>query len=45
MSADLILTNARIRTLDDSCPSAEAMAIEDGRVVAVGRPEDVEPVR
>ena len=45
MSADLILTNARIRTLDDSCPRAEAMAIEDGRVVAVGRPEDVEPVR
>src|SRR5450830_620018 len=45
MSADLILTNARIRTLDDSCPSAEAMAIEDGRVVAVGRAEDVEPVK
>ena len=34
--ADLIVTNARIYTVDDNRPLAEAMAIRDGRVVFVG---------
>ena len=34
--ADLIVTNARIHTVDDSRPFAEAMAIRGGRVLFVG---------
>ncbi|MDQ3696869.1 MAG: amidohydrolase [Gemmatimonadota bacterium] len=34
--ADLIVTNARIYTAEDTRPIAEAMAITDGRVVFVG---------
>jgi predicted amidohydrolase YtcJ len=34
--ADLIVTNARIYTVDDNRPMAEAMAIRDGRVIFVG---------
>ena len=33
---DLIIFNARITTLDRSRPSAEAVAIRDGRFLAVG---------
>ena len=37
MSAkDLIIVNARITTLDRQNPSAEALAIRDGRFLAVG---------
>jgi predicted amidohydrolase YtcJ len=39
--ADLILENARVRTLDDARPSAEAVAIADGMVVVVGDRHDV----
>lgn len=35
-TADLILTNARIYTVDDGRPVAEAMAIRAGRVLFVG---------
>src|SRR5207249_3800067 len=34
--ADLLLTNARIVTLDDRHPEARALAIRDGRVLALG---------
>ncbi|HUD30108.1 MAG TPA: amidohydrolase [Novosphingobium sp.] len=34
--ADLILTNARVYTVDTAKPWAEAVAIRDGRIVAVG---------
>jgi predicted amidohydrolase YtcJ len=34
--ADLIVRNARITTLDPTRPSAAALAVRDGRVVAVG---------
>ncbi len=34
--ADLIVTGARIYTVDDSRPTAEALAIRDGRVLFVG---------
>lgn len=37
-----ILHNARIHTLDRSRPQASAIAVDDGRVVAVGGPEVLE---
>ena len=39
--ADLILTAGRVYTLDESMPWAEAVAIRDGRIAAVGTDEDV----
>jgi len=35
-AADLVVTNARIHTVDDNRPVAEAMAIRGGRVLFVG---------
>jgi len=35
-SADLIVTNARIYTVDENRPMVDAMAIKDGRVMATG---------
>ncbi|MYS43793.1 amidohydrolase family protein, partial [Streptomyces sp. SID5998] len=40
-AADTILTGARIRTLDPDRPSAHAVAVKDGRIVAVGDAADV----
>ena len=40
--ADMILTNGKIVTLDDSQPEAEALAVKDGRVVAVGSSADIQ---
>lgn len=34
--ADLVITNARVYTVDDANPWAEAVAIKDGKIVAVG---------
>jgi len=34
--ADLLVTNARVHTLDERQPRAEAFAVRDGRFVAVG---------
>src|SRR5690349_7816632 len=34
--ADLIVTNARIYTVDDTRPMAEALAVRGGRVLFVG---------
>src|SRR5208283_231692 len=39
--ADLILFNGRITTLDRHVPEAEAVAVRDGRFVAVGSTSDV----
>src|SRR5687768_4752942 len=36
VTADLILTNARIASLDQRNPHAEAVAIKDGKFLAVG---------
>ena len=36
MQADLIVTNAKVLTMDAGCPRAEAVAIRAGRVQAVG---------
>ena len=41
MTRDLVLTNARIATLDRSNPEAEALAIRDGRFLAVGSEAEV----
>lgn len=35
-SADMILLNGKVTTLDRQCPEAEAVAIRDGRFLAVG---------
>jgi predicted amidohydrolase YtcJ len=39
--ADLILTNGRFHTLDRSNPQADAVAVADGRFLAVGNAADV----
>lgn len=44
-AADLILTNARVYTVDDRQPWAEAVAIDDGRIVAVGSAAEVAKAR
>lgn len=40
-TADSIYTNARVYTLDPELPWAEALAVRDGRIVAVGKSEEV----
>ena len=39
--SDLVLVNARVTTLDRSQPEADAVAIRDGRFLAVGSERDV----
>ncbi|MBV8205652.1 MAG: amidohydrolase, partial [Acidobacteria bacterium] len=39
--ADLIVTNAKIYTVDDRLPRAEAFAVKDGRFIAVGSSSDI----
>jgi len=41
--ADLVLLNARILTVDDRFRVAAALAVRDGRFVAIGSNEDVRP--
>lgn len=41
VTADLIVTNARILTMDDANPRAEAIALAGGRIVAVGGADEV----
>ena len=45
MTADLIITNGRVLTMDESTPRAEAVAIKDGRIMAVGGRDKVEALR
>ncbi|MFD1932521.1 amidohydrolase [Nonomuraea mangrovi] len=40
MTADLIVRNARIHTVDDACPEAEALAVREGRIVWLGADAD-----
>ena len=42
LAPDLILTNAKITTMADERPEAEAVAIKDGRVLATGDASDIE---
>ena len=41
MSADTIVINARIRTMDAARPRAEALAIRDGRILALGNMDEI----
>lgn len=41
VTADLIVTNARILTMDDANPRAEAIALSGGRILAVGSTGDI----
>jgi cytosine/adenosine deaminase-related metal-dependent hydrolase len=43
--ADLLVTNARVNTLDPKRPRAEAIAIKGDRIVAVGSAAELEPYR
>jgi len=43
--ADLIVNNSLITTQDTSQPSAEALAVKDGVILAVGSNEDIEAFR
>jgi predicted amidohydrolase YtcJ len=45
MTADLIITNARIITMDSANPFAEAIAVKGNRILHVGREEDVLALR
>lgn len=45
MDADLVIVNARARTLDPARPIASAVAVRDGVIVAVGDGDDVAPFR
>jgi hypothetical protein len=40
-TADSIYHNGSILTIDDSCPKVEAVAVKDGKILAVGRKDDV----
>src|ERR1700752_3970264 len=40
-TADLILFNGKITTLDRQNPEAEALAIRDGRFMGAGRAQDI----
>jgi len=42
--ADLILTNGVILSMDRHLPPAEAMAVADGRILAVGRKAEILPL-
>lgn len=42
VQADLILTNGKIVTVDDALPEAQAVAIKDGRILAVGSSADMQ---
>lgn len=44
-TADLILANARVRTLDPARPAASWIAVADGTIVAVGDRHDIAPWR
>ena len=43
-TANLVLTGGRVMTMDAARPSAEAVAVQGGRIVAVGRSADVRPL-
>lgn len=44
-TADTIILNGRVLTLDPDSPHAEAVAFAAGRIIAVGTSADVEPLR
>jgi predicted amidohydrolase YtcJ len=44
-TADLVITGARVRTLDPDRPYATSVAVRDGLITAVGDEDDVRPWR
>lgn len=40
--ADLIVINGRVRTMDDDNPAAEAIAVKDGAIIAIGNRAAIE---
>ncbi|HEX2283051.1 MAG TPA: amidohydrolase [Thermomicrobiales bacterium] len=42
---DLVLYNGRVRTMDDALPQAEAVAVHQGRIFAVGSNDDLDSLR
>jgi predicted amidohydrolase YtcJ len=44
-SADLIVRNARVYTMEPGAPTAQAFAVRDGRIIAVGSNEAVSGLR
>ncbi len=42
--ADVVYTNGRIYTVDEKQPSAEAVAIKDGKFIVVGSADDAKAV-
>ncbi|MER8966081.1 amidohydrolase [Mesorhizobium sp. M0808] len=44
-NADLIVTNARVLTMDEGNPTAEAVAIKDGNIMAVGDRRTIEALK
>ena len=41
LTADTILLNGKIVTLDATTPAAEALAVRDGKIIAVGKSDDI----
>lgn len=41
MGKTVIFYNGHITTLDPTCPQAEALAVQDGRIIAMGSNEDI----
>ena len=44
-AADILITNARVLTMDPSRPRAEALAIQGNRIVRIGARSDVEALK
>ncbi len=42
--ADLVLTGGKLVTVDDQCPTAEAIAVRGDRIVAVGTSAEIAPL-
>ena len=45
MTADLIVTDAKVLTMDPSRPTAEAVAIKDGKILAIGSEAAIDALR
>ncbi len=45
MSVDMIITGARVLTMDEARPRAEAVAVQGGRIVALGTSDEVLALR
>jgi predicted amidohydrolase YtcJ len=43
--ADLIVINGRVRTMDDDNPAAEAIAVKDGAIIALGTRASIEALK